>query len=322
MELVFLDRNSVGDDIDVSIFNEFGAMEIYPFTDEKDVASRIAGKDIIITNKAKLNSFTLQDSTARLICLSATGTDNVDVSYCSEHGIAVCNIKGYSTESVVQHTFTMLLSLKENIFRFQDYTKKGRYVDDTSFRHLTWQFHEISGKNFGIIGMGAIGKRIADVASALGCNVFYWSSSNQNRSDTYKRLEFDEMLRTCDIISIHSPLTPATFHLFGEQQFLMMKDDAILINVGRGDILVEEDLAYAIENNIIGGAAVDVISREPMSPESPLVRILENPRFLMTPHIAWAAVEARERCIREIYENIAAFLEGSRRNRVDTSTAE
>lgn len=318
MELVFLDRNSIGDDIDITIFNTFGKMTVYPFTEEKDVASRIAGKDIILTNKAKLNSATLRNSTARLICLSATGADNVEVSYCSDHNIAVCNIKGYSTESVVQHTFTMLFSLKENIFRFHDYTRTGKYIDDTSFRHLTWQFHEIYGRNFGIIGMGTIGKRIADAASAFGCNIFYWSSSNQNRSDKYQRLEFEEMLRTCDIISIHSPLTSATYHLFGKEQFRMMKDDSIIINVGRGDIIDEEELACAIENKVIGGAAVDVLSKEPMSSESPLVRILDNPGFLMTPHIAWAAVEARERCIREIYNNIASFLKGKRRNRVDT----
>lgn len=322
MELVFLDRNSVGDDIDVALYNEFGNMTIYPFTDEKDVSSRIAGKDIIITNKSKLNSVTLHNSTVRLICLSATGTDNVDVSYCSENDIAVCNVKGYSTESVVQHTFTMLFSLKENIFRFHEYTKAGRYINDTTFKHLTWQFHEISGKNFGIIGMGMIGKRIAEAASAFGCNVFYWSSKNQDRNPAYKRLGFDELLEKCDIISIHSPLTAETYRLFGKDQFNRMKNDSLLINVGRGDIVNEEDLAYAIENNIIGGAAVDVISKEPMTPDNPLARILENPRFLMTPHIAWAAVEARERCIREIYYNIESFLQGGKRNRVDTAPSE
>lgn len=319
MNIVFLDRITIGDDIDVSIFEKYGSYTIYPFTDENNVSERISDADIVITNKSRLNAATLKNSPVRLICLSATGVDNVDVPYCAEHGIAVCNISGYSTESVVQHTFTMLFSLIGHIPQYHEYTKNQGFVDDTSFRHLAWTFHEINNKNFGIIGMGAIGKRVAEVATAFGCNVYYWSSKDQDRDDTYKRLDLDNLLEICDIISIHSPLTPRTYHLFGIEQLKKMKKTAVLVNVGRGDIVIEDDLAVAIENNIIGGAAIDVLSKEPMLAESPYIRILDNPGFLLTPHIAWAAVEARERCIYEICLNIEAFFKGERRNRVDTS---
>ena len=318
MKIVFLDRNTIGDDIDISILERFGELKVYPFTEELDVESRISGFDVIVTNKSKLNSNTLRNSKIQLICITATGTDNIDLNYCNEKGIPVCNVTGYSTESVVQHTFAMLLSLKEHIPLYHQYTKSKGFVNDTSFRHLAWSFHEICNKNYGIIGMGTIGRRVAEVATAFGCKVYYWSSKNQDRSDLYTRVDLDNLLEKCDIISIHSPLTPETFHLFGKEQFKKMKSDAILINVGRGDIIIEEDLADAIENNLIGGAAIDVLSKEPMSQESPFLRILDDLRFLVTPHIAWAAVEARQRCMQEICLNIEFFNKGERRNRVDT----
>ena len=318
MQIVFLDRNTIGEDIDVTLFQQFGKLTIYSFTEEEHVAERISDADIIITNKGRLNAATLKDAHPRLICLTATGVDNVDLSYCAGKGIAVCNMRGYSTESVVQHTFAMLFSLMEHIPLYNDYTQTRRYINDASFRHLSWTFHEISGKNFGIVGMGAIGTRVAEVADAFGCKVYYWSSTDQDRNTSYTRLDFNTLLETCDILSIHSPLTPKTRHLFGTEQFRRMKRDAVLINAGRGDIIVEEDLAAAIETGLIGGAAVDVLSKEPMAKENPLARILGNPRFMLTPHIAWAAVEARQRCMQEVFYNIEAFLNGDTRNRVDT----
>lgn len=319
MKIVFLDHNTIGTDIDVTIFNQYGTLTVFPFTEENNVQERISDKDIVITNKGRLNADTLKNTKVKLICLTATGYDNVDLSYCEKYGIAVCNIRNYATESVVQHTFAMLFALMEHIPAYHEYTKTQRFVKDTTFRHLkAWRFHEIHDKNFGIVGMGAIGRRVAEVAAAFGCHVFYWSSTDQTRCESYPRLDFDRLLETCDIVSIHSPLTPRTHHLFGIEQFRRMKRDAVLINVGRGDILVEEDLAAAIETGLIGGAAVDVLSREPMAEDNPLIRILSDPRFLVTPHIAWASIEARERCMEEICINIESFLCGERRNRVDT----
>lgn len=319
MNLVFLDHNTIGKDIDIALFHRFGALTAYPFTAAEDVPERINGMDVVITNKCRLDAATLINSTAKLICLTATGYDNVDIEFCEKQGIAVCNIRGYATESVVQHTFALLFTLMEHMASYHDYTKTRRFVMDTSFRHLSeWRFHEIFGKKFGIVGMGAIGKRVADIAAAFGCQVFYWSSTDQPRCEAYQRLDLDRLLETCDIVSIHSPLTARTRHLFGIEQFRRMKSEAILINVGRGDILIEEDLAVAIETGLIGGAAIDVISKEPMQEGNPLIRVLEDPRLLVTPHIAWAAIEARERCMDEIRINIESFLEGGRRNRVDT----
>ncbi len=317
MNIVFLDRNTIGSDIDVNVFLQFGNLTIYSFTDEFEVANRIADADIVLTNKSKLNETTLKDSNVKLICVSATGTDNVDVRFCKSMGIAVCNVKGYSTESVVQHTFTSLFSLIEKIPQYNEYVKSQKYINDKSFLHLAWNFREIYGKNFGIIGMGAIGKRVAQVANAFGCNVFYWSSSDIDRNPEYKRLPFNELLEICDIISVHSPLTEHTYHLFGTKQFEKMKNTAVLVNMGRGDIIVEEDLVVAIETNMIGGAALDVLSKEPMSDKSPYVRVLSDPRLFITPHIAWASIEARERCINEMCLNISDFFDGGFRNRVD-----
>lgn len=321
MKIVFLDRNTVGEDLDISAFEKYGTLTVYPFTTEEEIPQRIADADIIITNKSRLNSRTLPGSPVKLICITATGTDNVEIPYCAASGIAVCNVRGYSTESVVQHTFTLLFSLMEKLPLYHEYTASKGYLDDTSFRHLGWRFHEISGKRYGIIGMGAIGSRVADIAKTFGCDVVYWSSHNQDRSAGYQRLDFDELLATCDIISIHSPLTPQTYHLFGKEQFQKMKEGAILINVGRGDILIEEDLTAALENNWIGGAAIDVLSREPMDQQCPFLRVLGRPDFIMTPHIAWAAIEARERCMEEIGLNMESFFRGEMRNRVDITAS-
>lgn len=317
MNIVFLDRNTIGNDIDINVFEKFGILTVYPYTSEEDVNSRIKNADIVLTNKAKLNSKTLADTKVQLICLSATGTDNVDVNYCSLNNIAVCNVKGYSTESVVQHTFASLFALMEKISKHENYTRSGEYVNDVSFKYLNWRFNEIHGKNYGIIGMGAIGQRVGDIAKAFGCNVFYWSSNNIDRCSSFTRLSLDDLLQRCDIISIHSPLTKDTFHMIGTAQFKLMKDSSIIVNMGRGDIIDEVSLVNALKSGLIGGACIDVLSKEPMSDNSPYIEILNNQNLLITPHIAWASIEARNRCISEMCTNISAYLNGDFRNRVD-----
>jgi lactate dehydrogenase-like 2-hydroxyacid dehydrogenase len=317
MRIVFLDRNTVGEDIDVNVFERYGTLDIHSFTKEHEINSRVLDADIIVTNKCNLNGGTLADSKVGLICVTATGTDNVDVGFCSSKGIAVCNIKGYSTESVVQHTFALIFTLSEKMLQYCNYTRDGEYINDSSFRHLKWSFGEISGKNFGIIGLGEIGRRVGEVARCFGCNVYYWSSTDADRSESFTRTDFDTLISKCDIISIHSPLTTRTKALFGKEEFNKMKSTSILINVGRGGIICEEDLTCAVEDGIIGGAAIDVLAKEPMTDDSPYNRILKHPGFIMTPHIAWASVEARRRCISEICLNIDSFLNGEYRNRVD-----
>ncbi|MHB8962896.1 MAG: NAD(P)-dependent oxidoreductase [Saccharofermentanales bacterium] len=317
MKIVFLDRNSIGEDVDVNVFARYGDLVLYDFTSLDEVRERIADADIVITNKARLNASTLSGSGVRLVCVTATGTDNVDIRYCRAEGIAVCNVKGYSTESVVQITFTLLFTLWSRVLEYSDYTSSGQYIGDSRYGHFRITFSEMNGKNFGIIGLGAIGTRVAEVAKALGFNVFYWSSSNVDRNPAYQRLSLDDLLGSCDVISINSPLNDRTRHLLGIDEFRKMKKTALLLNVGRGMILREEDLANAIEDRLIGGAALDVLAEEPMSPSSPFVRLLGRPDFFLTPHVAWAAVEARNRCISEICLNIDAWLNATIRNRVD-----
>jgi len=316
MNLVFPDTNTIGEDIDLNVFTKYGNMVSYPFTGINEVKERIANADIVITNKCIMNEMTLKGSKVKLICVTATGTDNVDINYCTQQEIAVCNVKGYSTESVVMHTFTLLLSLSTSMDSFINYTKSGNYINDTSFNHLKWTFNEIAGKTFGIAGMGTIGQRAAQVAESFGCKIIYWSSSNCDRTPQYRRVDFDTLLSESDIISIHSPLTEKTRKIFNSDAFEKMKNSSFILNVGRGDIIDEEALKDAILNKKIGGAAIDVLSQEPMSENSPYIKILDFPNFIITPHIAWAAVESRQRCIDEICLNIDSFLSGGMRNRM------
>lgn len=316
MNLVLLDRKSIGDDIDIKVFERFGKLISYDYTEEIQINKRIKEADIIITNKAKINSETLKNSRAKLICVTATGVDNIDLNYCKSENIAVCNVRGYSTESVVQHTFALLFSLWERIFDFYRHVNKGKYIEDKTYSHYEFTFSEMKDKNFGIIGLGAIGNRVAQVAKTIGFNVFYWSSSDVDRSNEYKRLNFDELIKTCDVISIHSPLTNKTKNLFGKEEFLKMKKKAVIINVARGGIINEEALVEAMQNNVIGAAGIDVLSTEPMTKSSKYINILGRSNFIITPHVAWAAVESRTRCLDEICINIDSWLEGGTRNRV------
>ncbi len=316
MKLVFPDTNTIGEDIDLNVFCKYGKMEVYPFTAINQVKERVSDADIVITNKCIMNDITLKGSKVKLICITATGIDNVDVNYCLQQGIAVCNVKGYSTESVVMHTFTLLLNLSTRMDSFIDYTKSGKYINDTSFKHLKLTFNELAGKTFGVAGMGTIGKRAAQVAESFGCKILYWSSSNSDRSTKYKRVDFITLLSESDIISIHSPLTEKTRKIFNRDAFEKMKNNSFLVNVGRGDIIDEQALTDAIINKKIGGAALDVLYKEPMSANSPYIKILNYPNFIITPHIAWAAVESRQRCIDEICLNIDSFLSDEMRNRI------
>jgi len=319
MKVVFPDTNTIGGDIDLKVFEKFGELVIYPFTGEMEVKQRISDADIVITNKCSMNENTLKGSNVKLICVTATGTDNVDIKYCNQQGIGVCNVKGYSTESVVMHTFTLLLSLSVRIDCFINYTKSGKYINDTSFNHLNWTFNELYGKTFGIAGMGTIGRRAAQVAESFGCKIIYWSSSDCDRSPKYRRVDFNTLLSESDIISIHSPLSEKTRKLFNKDAFSKMKNNSFILNVGRGDIIDEQSLTDAILNKRIGGAAIDVLSKEPMSENSPYKKILDFPNFIITPHIAWAAIESRQRCIDEVCMNIDSFLSGEMRNRCETT---
>lgn len=318
MKVVFLDRNTIGFDIDVSIFKDFGELEEHSSCSREECKKYIKEADVVIFNKTVMDKDMLENApNVKLLCVTATGYDNIDIEYCKSRGIAVCNVKGYSTPAVVQHTFAMALYVLEKISYYDGYVKSGEYCKAEGFSNFDERYWELQGKTWGIVGLGNIGKGVANVAKAFGCRVIYFSASGNNCSDEYERVDFDTLLRESDIISLHCPLTEKTRGLMNLEAFKKMKKSAILVNVARGPVVDEQALYTALTEEMIGGAALDVLSKEPMSTENPLVNFKDSRRLLITPHMAWASFEARGRCMQELYKNIEGFLEGSTRNRVD-----
>ena len=294
MKIVFLDVKTIGDDIDLSGFEMLGNVVKYDFSSSEEVPDRVADADVIVLNKVKVNEQTISTANnLKLVCVTATGTDNLDKEYLAKRKIEWRNVAGYSTESVAQHTFAMLFYLLEKLRYYDDYVKEGRYVNDKIFTHFAEQFCQINGKTWGIIGLGNIGKRVADIAKAFGANVIYYSTSGKNTQEGYARVDFDTLLTSSDIISVHAPLTPETEQLIDKCAFAKMKPSAIFLNVGRGPIVVEKDLADALEKGQIRAAGLDVLCKEPMCSDNPLLHIKDSRKLLITPHIAWASVEAR-----------------------------
>lgn len=317
MKIVALERINVGYDVDVSKFHEIGEFIEYDISTAAQVAERGQGAEVLIINKLPMNEDTLRDLTElKLICVTATGTDNVDLNYCKSRGIGVCNVKGYSTASVVQHTFATLFYVLEKLNYYDAYVKSGKYTENTIFTHFDEHFCELQDKTWGIIGLGEIGRGVARAAEAFGCKVIYYSTSGKNNTTDYKQVDFDTLLSTSDIISIHAPLTDATRNLMTLDVFKKMKKTAYLINMGRGPIINEADLAKALEENLIAGAGLDVLSAEPMRRDNPLLQIKDSKKLLITPHIAWATTEARERLMEEVRLNIEAYIKGEERGRV------
>ena len=301
MKIVFLDRKTIGEDIDLSGFDRFGEVVIYDYSAPDEVPARVEDADVIVLNKVPVNEATVGNAKQlKLVCVTATGTNNLDKDFLDARGIQWRNVAGYSTEAVAQHTFALLFYLFEHLNYYDRYVKDEKYVNDRMFTHFEMHFNELSGKNWGIIGLGAIGKRVAQIAKCFGANVSYYSTSGRNHCEDYTEVDFDTLLKESDIISIHAPLDENTMHLINAEALSKMKNTAILINVGRGPIIVEKDLAEALESGQIAGAGLDVLDIEPMSPENPLVKVKDSDKLIITPHIAWAAVEARQRLMKII----------------------
>ncbi|MCR4657537.1 MAG: D-2-hydroxyacid dehydrogenase [Lachnospiraceae bacterium] len=318
MKIVALELKNIGSDVDLSKYTAFGDFVSYQTTSPEEIPDRIRDADIVILNKLPMNEKNLKGAkNLKLLCETATGTDNIDISYCSGREIKVCNVKGYSTSNVVQHTFASFFYVYEKLRHYDDYVKLGNYCKSDIFSYFDMHFNELSGKTWGITGLGEIGRGVAKVASAFGCRVIYYSTSGKNSSSEYERVDFDTLLRESDIISIHAPLNDNTRCLFSGDAFRKMKNTAYLINMGRGPIVDEKALIYALNNNLIAGAALDVIEKEPMSPDSVLLSFKDSNRLLVTPHIAWASVEARQRLMDEVYKNIEAFINKEERNTVN-----
>lgn len=307
-KIVFLDAATLGK-VDLGPLKKLGHFVSYPLTSASERIERIADAEIIITNKVRIDREVMDRcSSLRLICIAATGMNNIDLDYAAGKGIIVKNVAGYSTPSVTQLTFAMLLTLMNRVHQADEWIKAGHYSKSVVFSCHDFDFSELATLRFGIIGMGTIGQHVAKVATAFGAEVVYYSTSGKNNSVPYLRLSLEELLASSDIVSIHAPLNDLTRGLIGKKQLQMMKPGAYLLNLGRGGIVNETDLAEALDEGWIAGAALDVFTSEPLPADHPFLQLKHPERILLTPHIAWASHEAQQRLIDRIAENIQSYL--------------
>lgn len=315
MKITVLDAGTLGEDIDLSVVTDWGDAEVFEKTAEDEVSQRIKDTEVIVLNKVKLNEENLKGaSKLKLICITATGFDNVDVEYCRKNGIAVCNVCGYSTDSVAQLTVLTALALVMHLGEYDGFVKSGEYTKSGMHNRLSPAFHEVSSMTWGIVGYGNIGKKVALSAKALGANVLAYKRTPVADVEC---VDLDTLCEKSDIITVHLPLSEDTREIIGERQIELMKKSAVVVNMARGAVIDEKAFAKAVKNERIAGFATDVYSVEPMEKDSPYQEILNCKNVIFTPHMAWGAYEARMRCLEEICKNIKAFYSGERRNRVD-----
>lgn len=314
MKIIVLEADALGKDMSYEGYSKFGELEIHGNLSQEQVKDTIRDADIIVANKLLINESVLKGSKVKMIAEAATGYNNIDIDYCRENGIRVANAAGYSTDSVAQHTIALLLSVYEKISYYNDFVKSGKYSESTTFCHLENYFHEIAGKTWGIVGLGAIGRATARLAQAFGANVVYYSASGNTYDVEYEAVDFDTLLKDSDIITVHCPLNDKTNGLFDEEAFRKMKNTAVLVNVARGPIVSGKALVDALNRNEIMAAGLDVFEQEPMAPENPLLTFKDDSRLIMTPHNGWGTVESRSRLLKEVELNIQAFLDGKERN--------
>jgi len=302
-KIVLLDALTFGE-TDLSGFDSLGDVEVYQITLPQEVQTRITNCDVIVTNKVVITDTHMQNSPSlKLICVAATGMNNIDLNAAKEKGIEVKNVAGYSTDSVIQHTFSMLFYLLGHSRYYDEYVKDGSYSRSKIFTDVSHPYFEIKGKKWGMIGLGAIGRGVANIAKVFGAEIFYYSTSGRNSTDDYQRVNLDKLLESCDIISVHAPLNEQTKNLLDYEQLLTCKEGATVLNLGRGGIINEEAIAKIIdEKDIYFG--LDVLTQEPMQENHPLLGVKNKDNLYITPHIAWASVEARETLIKSVIQNI------------------
>lgn len=314
MRIVLLDTATLGEDVDLSPITSLGEATAYQSTRPEEVADRLRDAEVAVLNKVKLNESNLSEAKRlRLICVAATGYDNIDVDYCRARGIAVCNVPGYSTDSVAQITLAMALSLSSHLNEYTSFVGDGSYSASGIANRLTPVYHEISSMTWGILGGGAIGSRVAEIAEAMGAKVLV---CRRQKDERFEQVDFDELCRRSDILSLHVPLNDGTRGILSAEKIAIMKKTAIVINVARGAVADEEALVRAIEEDRLGGLGIDVYTREPFEGDHPYTRILGRPNVCLTPHMAWGSFEARTRCVGVIAKNIASFEANEHRNRV------
>ena len=314
MKITVLDANTLGTDLDLNRLSSAGELTVYDYTQPHEVADRIAESEVIVLNKIKLNESNLKNAKKlKLICVTATGYDNIDTAYCASRGIQVSNIVGYSTNSVAQVTVATVLELATHIREYNRYVVSSEYTSNGVANRVSPVFNELYGKTWGIIGLGNIGKRVALIAEAFGCKVIAFKRTPDKN---YECCDLETLCKTSDIISIHTPLTEKTRSLIGKKELEMMKSSVILYNAARGAVTDEEAVAEAVLNKQIGAFGCDVYSVEPFPINHPMQRISQLENVCLTPHMAWASYEARNLCIDEVLKNINSFKNGEKRNSV------
>ncbi|MEA3478786.1 MAG: D-2-hydroxyacid dehydrogenase [Bacteroidota bacterium] len=307
--IIFLDQKTIGKVDNLKLLSKLGQFDTYESTEPELVVERCKGKEIVIVNKVEISGEVMKELPAlKLICVAATGVNNVDLNYTENNGIEVKNVAGYSTDSVAQLTFTMLLYLLNKPYYYDTFVKSGAYSRSDSFTHHNEPFWELKGKRMGIIGLGTIGRQVARIAESFGMEVIFYSTTGRNNHISYKRFELEDLLKSSDVISIHAPLNNQTRNLITYDRMKLMRPCAILLNLGRGGIVNENDLARALNENVIAAAGIDVMEQEPINADNPLLKLFDKEKILITPHMAWASKESRELLVEKIARNIEVYL--------------
>ncbi|MEN7550304.1 D-2-hydroxyacid dehydrogenase [Rapidithrix thailandica] len=310
-KLVLLDASTLGEVPNLTKLQQFGHLDAYPVTLPHQTAERIKDADIVLTNKVKLDKTLLpQAPQLKLICIMATGMNNVDLEAAEQLGISVKNVAGYSTHSVAQHTFALLLYLLNQTGYYHEYVTSGKYSQQHIFTHLGKAFWQLQGKTFGILGLGNIGSQVAQIAQAFGCEVIYHSTSGKNTQQPYRQVDLETFLDESDIISVHCPLNEKTHNLLNYTQIQKMKPSSILINTSRGGIIHEAALAKALDDHLIAAAAIDVFEKEPLEPSHPYLNIKNKEKLVLTPHMAWGSIESRTELVDLTVQNIQQHFAG------------
>lgn len=309
INIVFLDQLTIGKVDNLKLLSKLGKLETYESTEPGQVVERCMGKEVVIVNKVQMTEEIMKQlPDLKLICVAATGVNNVDLNFADNNGIEVKNVAGYSTDSVAQLTFTMLLYLINKPYYYDSFVKSGAYSRSGSFTHHNEPFWELKGKRMGIIGLGTIGRQVARIAESFGMEVVFYSTTGRNNHISYKRFELEDLLKSSDVVSIHAPLNNQTRNLITYERMKLMRPCAILLNLGRGGIVNENDLAKALNENVIAAAGIDVMEQEPINADNPLLKLFDKEKILITPHMAWASKESRELLVEKIARNIEVHL--------------
>jgi len=306
-KIVILDAKTFGEDIDLSVFNILGEVKLYQTSSYEQTINHISDSSIVITNKVIIDKDIIDSCNIKLICVAATGMNNIDLDYAKKKGIVVKNAVGYSTSSVAQLTLSMALQFIQKISYYNDYVQNNSWCKSDIFTHLDKPFYELDNKTWGIIGLGNIGKKVASIASSFGCNIQYYSTSGANNDTQYNNVSLDKLLQTSDIISIHCALNDNTLNLINKSNLKLLKDKTIILNLGRGGIVNEEDISKKLDKRELY-YGTDVVTVEPIIEQSPLLAVQNKNRIIITPHIAWASIEARIRLVNIVLNNIKEYL--------------